>query len=690
MAALAASIEAMYLRLAAFAERQSTLLALGLVFGSTRLLSGLFLQLTFAGYGPAFSLFMNQGRFVAGGALPFVDYWMEYPPMFPWLNVGAYLASQLIPGETTLWYGTLSRWALVPFDIGGLTVLYLIARRLNPEAIALRSVLLYVMTFVTLYVPLGWFDAMPLFWLLLTILLTLRGNPTGTGIAAGLGFLTKPIPLLALPTAWMRMSARGARTRLAVAAVAAIAIPIAPLVFANPTLNLAYLSNLLNRSSWETIWALLDGYHSYGSVVPLEARFDPTSAAWQAHTGAGGYEPWSTIAFGLLALGLWTRRINWQDNRRAVAFVGLTWCLFALWSRGYSPQWAINFIPFVALLLPNVRGAVYLLLLGVALVAEWPAAFTLFADQQWYLDAIIVWRTALTAVLTFELGTMVFVSESAVARWRKIAPVALLTLLAAAGVIFVRAGRGYLRAQLANEPLRATVETLRSETGPQSGLICREIDVCEQLAPYLPQLDQHWLPDPDSWQAQQLPAFAEQHPDLWYVEPFDDETGHDLSVESWLSQRYGKASLVWIEGARVARFVAMEVDTVEPADVYFGQTIRLAGYGTRRQGRYLNIALIWENLATAELPLKTFVHVWDNADNLIAQNDQYPVGGFQPPNTWEPESTVRDLHGLLLPVNAAGPFRIRLGWYDPATGERLAIQSPPDALGNEMFEIEIP
>jgi len=406
-----------------------------------------------------------------------------------------------------------------------------------------------------------------------------------------------------------------------------------------------------------------------------------------AHSGRGGYGLWALVGFGALYVYLSTRKIDWRDNGRATAFVGLTWCLFALWSRGYSPQWAINFVPFVALAMPNARGAVYLMLVAVGLVAEWPGAFVLARSQEWYLSAIIIWRTVLTVLLAVELGTLALANAQAIRKFRTACSVLAGVLSVAALTIGVLAVHRSFELELAIEPLRSTVNRLQSEPPQDAGLLCREVEVCERISPYVPQLAKYWVPSPDGWQAQGLADFASRRPLLVLVEEYDTISGHDLSIESWLSERYGKVSQEWIDGARVSRFVSLELPAPEPVHVSFGDQIVLSAYALRMKGRYLNLALTWAAMRSMDIPYKPFVHVVDSQGQIIAQSDQYPKGDFAPPNEWQPQSVVRDLHGLVLPENAPEQYSIRVGWYDPNTGARLPITAPSDLWGAQSVDI---
>lgn len=666
-------------------QRHRTLLTLGTIYAATRMLAAWFTQMTFVAYGPGFWGFLTQAQLSLGGAYPFLDYWMEYPPLFPWLTVAAYRLSLLLPPwtEPRLWFGTFLRWTGVPFEVGALLLVHALGKRLHPKAEAWRSTLWYGLAFVTLYVPLGWFDALPLFWLLLATYFLLRERPVKTGVAVGVGLFAKPISALALPAAWQRLKTWDARWKLLLATALSFSALMAPFLILNPQMTLAHVHNLFARSSWETIWAFLDGYFGYGLVAPFEQRFDPATAAWEAHPG-GNYSLWVTLGFALLGLYLWTRRIDWRDDRRTVAFVALTWSLFSLWSKGYSPQWGINFVPFVALLLPNLRGAIYLGLLGLVLIAEWPVAFTLLAGQRWYLAAVVIWRTLLFVLLTVEFSVIALQGKPGRA-WRKGYGIALLLLLTSAGVIGERALGSYVAARLEAEPLQPTVQALEEGPSIPSGVLCREVTICERLTPFTSK-DVFWLPDPSSWQAERLPDFTQKHPLLWLVEEYDEETGHDMTLERYLSERYGKVDQNWAGGARISRFVALEVPSAQPVEVTFGNTIHLISYAVRVEGRLVNLALNWKALAPVEGSYKVFVHVRDEGGKIVTQNDQFPGGGFRPTDHWTVGESVRDLHGLLLPAPDLSGFRLHVGVYDPVSGERL----PLDGSGRTALEIPLP
>jgi hypothetical protein len=65
---------------------------------------------------------------------------------------------------------------------------------------------------------------------------------------------------------------------------------------------------------------------------------------------------------------------------------------------------------------------------------------------------------------------------------------------------------------------------------------------------------------------------------------------------------------------------------------------------------------------------------------LIAQADGTPSGA-NPTSSWQPGEIVADQVNLsLAPDAAAGAYRLLLGYYDPATGERVAVGAPDNVV----------
>ena len=69
-----------------------------------------------------------------------------------------------------------------------------------------------------------------------------------------------------------------------------------------------------------------------------------------------------------------------------------------------------------------------------------------------------------------------------------------------------------------------------------------------------------------------------------------------------------------------------------------------------------------------------FVHLIDAQDRIWAQHDGAPAAGEAPTSSWVPGQVVSDSHALDLPIDLpAGSYRLAVGMYNPATGERLEL-----------------
>ncbi|MCY4060774.1 MAG: hypothetical protein OXG53_00235 [Chloroflexi bacterium] len=93
-------------------------------------------------------------------------------------------------------------------------------------------------------------------------------------------------------------------------------------------------------------------------------------------------------------------------------------------------------------------------------------------------------------------------------------------------------------------------------------------------------------------------------------------------------------------------------------------------------GAHGQVELIWGTDRTLSESLRLFVHALD-ADALIAaQWDGVPVDWTRPTTGWVEGEFIRTSHALALP---AGEYRLAVGWYRPASGERISLDAA-DAL----------
>lgn len=96
-------------------------------------------------------------------------------------------------------------------------------------------------------------------------------------------------------------------------------------------------------------------------------------------------------------------------------------------------------------------------------------------------------------------------------------------------------------------------------------------------------------------------------------------------------------------------------------------------------GDTLELTVAW----TSDQPILgdyvVFVHLVNEQGQLIAQRDQEPENGFYPTSAWTAGEQVVDVYTLTLaPDTPPGTYRVLVGWYDRATGERLRTKTGED------------
>ncbi len=93
----------------------------------------------------------------------------------------------------------------------------------------------------------------------------------------------------------------------------------------------------------------------------------------------------------------------------------------------------------------------------------------------------------------------------------------------------------------------------------------------------------------------------------------------------------------------------------------------------RAMERQVVVDLSWQTQGLARGDFKVFVHFYaDPGQPPIAQADAYPGGGTLPPQNWPP-GVLHDTIVVDLATIAAGQYQVAVGFYDPATGERIVI-----------------
>jgi hypothetical protein len=321
------------------------------------------------------------------GSLPFVGYWVEYPPLIVWLNTGLYTLLVTVLGSPEhVYYYT---WAFISLaaDCGNLVLIYRIGTQLYGPDRGMDIGWVYALLGVPL-VFMSWnFELVTTLFMLLGLWWLIAGRETGSALAAAGGVLTKVMPGLLVPVVWRFRSIPRAAKYTGIVVGLTIAAYL-PWLIISPEFTVASLYAQVGKSSWETIWALIDGNFGTGNFGGAGTRLDPAAA--RVMVGNPPVIPgWVTlIVFGALYAYLFTRPIRTTD-RSLVAFFGVTWCVFLLWAKGWSPQWMALVIPLILLVFPNRQGVLAILIFSLVNFIEWPLLLSRGLNQGLYLTVTL-------------------------------------------------------------------------------------------------------------------------------------------------------------------------------------------------------------------------------------------------------------------------------------------------------------
>jgi hypothetical protein len=158
------------------------------------------------------------------------------------------------------------------------------------------------------------------------------------------------------------------------------------------------------------------------------------------------------------------------------------------------------------------------------------------------------------------------------------------------------------------------------------------------------------------------------------------------------------------EGETVTRLFDIDVEKrptlrelpagLDPVDVDFGEAVAMRGYrvqGDARPGGRLRITYAWYAKERPTQIFSVFNHVTGPDGTIIAQADGWPLNGRVLTTQWQPKEYLRDTYTIDIPTDApAGPYRLYVGLYDAATGDRPAVVAAGEVQADGRLQIPLP
>jgi len=632
------------------------------------------------------------------GLYPFLHFWLEWPPLVPWLAVGAYKLALLLPpwpDDARLWFILILGSTFVLFEVGNFILIYRLARRLfQTPATVSRVLWIYIGLFPPIYAMLGFFDGIALFFILLALELLLTDHRFSSAMAVGTGFMVKIIPVVMLPVALRRLWSQyrdnnqeaGIEAGLyGVVFGLSILVLLAPFLLLGPEWVLASARSMLGRSSWETIWAIAEGYFGFGQVAG--DRLNPAETAFAIHSGWPSVMWWFiTLIFAGIYGYIFTRPANYERPRHMVAFGGLTMAIFMLYSKGYSPQFLVYLLPFILLLMPDGRGLTYMLVLTGLNILEQPVYFVLVPTATWLLVFIVIARFLITVALALEFALVLWPSAgllSAFAGARPYVPAGLGTFAALALLVLTPLTiRAYSTAQLSHSSLGTLAGFMESQLeagqsdAPTPRLLLSDQATYRQIYPSLHRQFDLQLTDGASKElpgAATLPDLLHGLDQVWIL-----PTGvRAQALRGGLSTRGTELASYDFEGLGTVSLYSLQANPrrfIAPAR--FSGGIELLSHQMTRRGNTIEVTLYWRALDPQVQNLTVFTQIINAEGQRIEGHDSIPANGTVPMPNWTVGTVVADTHRILLPAGLPpGEYTLIAGLYNDFN-ERLSSIDP--------------
>jgi hypothetical protein len=91
-------------------------------------------------------------------------------------------------------------------------------------------------------------------------------------------------------------------------------------------------------------------------------------------------------------------------------------------------------------------------------------------------------------------------------------------------------------------------------------------------------------------------------------------------------------------------------------------------------GDTIRLAVVWQAQQPLAIDYTAFAHLVDEGGQGWDGDDHAPYDGLYPTSAWGAGEMVRDVFTLTLPAEAPpGLYNVQVGWYDPASEERLPV-----------------
>jgi hypothetical protein len=531
--------------------------------------------------------------------------------------------------------------------------------------------------------------------------------------------MVKIVPILMLPVALRRLwhqyreNKAEARIELGLYAVVfglTVAVLLAPFLIGGSQWVRASAQSMLERSSWETVWAIADGYYGFGEVGGDRLKTLPQmTRAGESFAIHEGRLPWwfwglITLGFAGLYVYLFTRPADYSQPRPLIAFGGLTVTIFLIYTKGYSPQFLVYLFPFIILLFPDIRGLIYALILTGLNILEQPIYFVLLPDTPWLLIFIVIARFIVMVLLALEFAAVIWPLER---RWPRLlelqqrAPKYLGGLAGLALIVLIPLLLAAYRADRLDNSPEATfvnfikvqtqkIENIQPDPLDKPRLLLSDQATYRQLYPYLSNDFDLQLADGAAKRYPGAPRVIDllQGLDTIWVLPTGPQEGVLSNAVSGRGQALATFAFEGLGTASLYGFQANIPSFIAPAR--FSNGIELLTHNAEVQPGAVNVTLYWRALSPQTQDYTVFTQLLDAQGQRVAGHDSVPANGEAPTSAWPVNAVQADSHRIELPPDLPpGEYTLITGLYNEFNDRLRGIAPNGFSFANQAVPLEV-
>jgi hypothetical protein len=200
---------------------------------------------------------------------PYIQTWSEYPPLFAWLVEGIYQIS----GGNQFLFDFVFFLLLTICGAVSLWFFYEISKKVNLNENQQIIINLAYFSLSAFFAYTWWyFDFLPVMLMLWVIYLILHDKMKTSAVVLAAGILAKWFPILLLPATFRYKKWKQA-FRITIISFGITFLIWGLFYITSPIMTKASLQSQPSRSSWQTIWALIDANYTTGEFIPLQEDF---------------------------------------------------------------------------------------------------------------------------------------------------------------------------------------------------------------------------------------------------------------------------------------------------------------------------------------------------------------------------------------------------------------------------------